>query len=397
MPAAAAITILLAAVVAGAPPAAAPGASPAARAEDPAGDPYAGLRIFVGDIHVHTGLALYQVLDPNNLHSIGTPDQVLDAAESRGLDFVVITEHTNNLDDPRGVRWREATGNVFTLPDGTTTASEWAYLQSAVARRTRPGRFLVFLGLEYTHGETETGRPGHQAAVFPGDALPRYCSNFPHNAGDCPDHADFFRFVKEQGGVAVMAHPCADWGISDWSAYDPVVNAVELVAGKCEFAKNGYNDALKRGFRVGARGSSDSHRFEVGSSNKTICWARELTREAILDAMRANLCYYADQYPVTLRFSVNGVPMGGEVAAGGAGLAVRAEAATAWETHLDHMELIRNGKVIERRDCEDGEYDACALSVFLTKSVPGYYYVGLSNDTDLRIAVSSPIWVRPSR
>src|SRR5260221_720006 len=82
------------------------------------GDPYAGLRAYAGDIHVHTGLALYRVLDPNNPHSIGTVDEILDAAESRGLDFVVITEHSNNVNDPRGIAWREKTGEVFTLPDG---------------------------------------------------------------------------------------------------------------------------------------------------------------------------------------------------------------------------------------------------------------------------------------
>jgi hypothetical protein len=363
-------------------------------------DPYAGLHPYVGDVHVHTGLALYRVLQPADPHSIGHADEVLDAAESRGLDFVVITEHSNNLNDPRGIAWREETGETFTLPDGRRTASEWEYLQAAVAQRNKPGRFLVFLGLEYTRGTTETASPGHQVAIFPTDSLPAYCSNFPHNAGDCPTAPDFFRFVRKHGGVATMAHPCSvvTWGPSDWSETDPVLNSMELMSAKCEFDSNGYNDALKRlGMRIGARGSSDSHHFEVGANDKTVCWAPELTREAILRAMRKNLCYFVDRFPVSLKFAINGAPMGAEVIDDGSGVSVRAVAATDWETDFDHMELIHDGEVALRADCEDWEYDDCELSTFLLSETGGYYYVSLSSLTERRLAISSPIWVRPPK
>jgi hypothetical protein len=371
--------------------------APAGSAEDTGEDPYRGLHPYTGDIHVHTGLALYQALQPKDPHSVGTPDQVLDAAEVRGLDFVVITDHSNNLNDPRGIRWREEHGRTFSLPGGGTTASEWEDLQTAVARRNRPGRFLAFLGLEDPRGPTETTTPGHQLGIFPGDSLPRYCSNFPHNTGDCPTAGDFFAFVKEQGGVASMAHPCETvfWGSSDWSEYDPVVNSMELVSGKCEFDRFGYNYALKDlGLRIGIRGSSDSHHFEVGANDKTICFAPELTREAILEAMRENLCYFVDRYPVDLRFSINGVPMGGDLVDEGSGIAVTATAHSDWDTDFDHMELIHDGEVIQRTDCEDYEYDDCALSTFILSETGGYYYVALSSFSDRRIAVSSPIWVR---
>jgi len=360
-------------------------------------DPYRGLLPWTGDIHVHTGLALYQVLDPNEPHSIGTVDEILDAAESRGLDFVAITDHTNNLDDPRGVSWREGHGVVFTLPDGTKTASEWEYSQSAIARRNRPGRFVTILGLEYTRGTTETASPGHQLGLFPKDTLPRYCSNFSTNVGDCPTIRDFYGFVREQNGIAVMAHPCVSWGASDWSEMDDTVNSMELVAAKCEFGKDGYNEVLGRGLQIGARGSSDSHHFEVGNNDKTICFAPKLTREAILKAMRANLCYWVNQYPVTLTFSINGAPMGAEVIDGGEGLVVTAGAETAWQTELDHIELIHDGKVALRVDCEDNEYAHCALKTTILSDTSGYYYVALSNESGARVAISSPIWVRPRR
>ena len=375
--------------------AAAPGPDGPDRAAPAPADPYAGLRPYAGDIHVHTGLAIYQVLHPEDPHSIGTPDEVIDAAESRGLDFVVLTDHSNNMNDPRGVAWREETGNLFTLPDGRKTASEWENLQSAVGRRNKPGRFLVFLGIEYTRGTTKTASPGHKLGIFPGSTLPRYCSNFPHNIGDCLTGQDFLVFVREQEGVAVTAHPCADWGPSDWSEHGDVVTGVELVAGQCEFAANGYNDALKRlGYRVGARGSSDSHHFEVGTNDKTICWAPELTREAILSAMRANLCYYADEFPVTLKLDVNGAPMGSSVVDQGTGLSIRATAHSDFQTEMDHIELIHDGEVLLRRDCEDAEYDDCALETYILSDTAGYYYVGLSGQSGRRLAISSPVWVR---
>jgi hypothetical protein len=212
-----------------------------ARPLEAASDPYRRLHPYVGDIHVHSGLALYRVLDPNAPHSLGDADEILDAAAIRGLDFVAITDHTNNLDDPRGLAWRKEHGAEFTLPDGKRTASEFAFVQSQIARLNRPGRFVTILGLEYTRGTTENAAPGHQLGLFPGDSLPRYCSNFPQNVGDCLTVRDFYAFVAEMKGIAVMAHPCVTWGPSDWSEIDPVLNSMELTAGKCEFGKSGYN------------------------------------------------------------------------------------------------------------------------------------------------------------
>jgi hypothetical protein len=367
--------------------------------EDPeAGDAYVGLKMYVGDIHVHTGLAIYQVLTPEDPHTIGTAEEVLDAARSRGLDFVVLTDHTNNMNDPRGVAWREESGNLLTMPDGTRTSSEWEHVQAMVAAKNDPGRFVAFLGLEYTRGTTKTSSPGHKLGIFPGDSLPRYCSNFAHNVGDCPTGDDFLKFVEEQGGLAATAHPCADWGPSDWSEHSEVVNSMEILAGKCEFARNGYNDIMLRmGYKLGARGSSDSHHFEVGANDKTICFAPELSRAAILDAMRKNLCYYADNFPVELKLSINGHPMGSEITDEGEGISIQATAHTEWETEFDSMELIRDGKVIQKTACEDEEYDDCALRQYYLSDTAGYYYVGLSSHSGRRIAITSPIWVRSSQ
>lgn len=374
----------------------APSSGPATPEEGELPDPYAGMKAWHGDIHVHSGLALYRVLDPGKPHSIGTPDEIIDAAASRGLDFVVITEHSNNVNDPKGIAWRMKTGNTFELPDGSRTAEEWVYLQSAVRRLNRPGRFVVFLGLEYTKGDTESARPGHQLGIFPGDSLPRYCSNFPHNAGDCLDHRDFFDFVIAQGGTAVMAHPCdaITWGPSDWSEYDPIANGMELMSGDCEFGPHGYNDALGRmGLRIGARGSSDTHHYEVGARNKTACLAPELTRGAILDAMKANRCYFVLHHPIDLRFSINGVPMGGEVVGDGTGLAVRAVAHTDREADFGFLELIHDGEVVEKHECRDVEYDDCEMESYVLSGGSGYWYVALTSYSQRRLAISSPVWV----
>ncbi len=360
-------------------------------------DPYEGLRPFVGDIHVHMGLGIYHLYTPDELHAVGTPDQILDAARSRGLDFVVITNHSTDLNDPRGMRWRERTGELLTLPDGRRTPDEWEALRSAVALRDLPGRFATFLGVEYSGGKSDGGRPGHRIGIFPTDDMPRPCSNIPDVEGECPTARDFIRFVKDHGGTAVTAHPCASWGPSDWSEYDPVINSLEILVGECEFSPNGYNDVLKRlGLRVGARGSSDSHHFGVGISNKTICHASALTREAIFEAMRSNLCYYVDGFPVTLRVSMNGVPMGAEVFDDGGGITVVASASTEWQTDFHHMELIHDGESVIEAACEDPERDACALSTFIPSDTEGYYYVALVGASGTRLAISSPIWVSRS-
>src|SRR5262249_38286810 len=157
------------------------------------------------------------------------------------------------------------------------------------------------------------------------------------------------------------------------------------------FGAHGYNEVLGKGLRIGARGSSDQHHYEVGMNDKTICFARELTRPAILEAMRANLCYWVDAHPITLTFSVNGSPMGSEAVAGGDGVTIAAWAVTERQTELDHIELIHDGSVAARENCDDADYARCSLKATLLSGTAGYYYVAVSNGNDHRVAISSPI------
>src|SRR5262249_55295660 len=148
--------------------------------------------------------------------------------------------------------------------------------------------------------------------------------------------------------------------------------------------------------KVGARGGSDSHQFQVGNGDTTICFARELTRDAILDAMRSNLCYFASRYPIDLRFSIEGSPMGSTIA-GRTGMAASAVAATAWQTDLARIRLLRDGEVLDAADCDPATRARCDLASRLPEAPAGYYYVEILSSSGAALAISSPIWVTAAR
>src|SRR6185436_1536089 len=76
--------------------------------------------------------------------------------------------------------------------------------------------------------------------------------------------------------------------------------------------------ALRVGFRFGFVGASDDHfvgrgDFNLLGTGLTACNVEELSRGAIIDALRNRRCYASNGSRTLLDFDVGGVPMGGEL------------------------------------------------------------------------------------
>ena len=97
----------------------------------------ATFREYVGVAHVHTSLGG---------HSTGTPAEVIKAAQSNKLDFVVMTEHTENDFDTAAMTLSGTHGNVLFLPGNETQTADGS-------------RFLVIPGAPTTGeaGQISTG------------------------------------------------------------------------------------------------------------------------------------------------------------------------------------------------------------------------------------------------
>lgn len=358
--------------------------------------PYAGLRPLGGDPHVHTGLGIYGILDPNRPVAVGTPEQAFASARKNDLDWAAVTDSSHLIDDPRTQAWRRASGKALRDPDGRQTFSEWDHLRAVVAGENQPGRFAAFLGLEFSGGGfSSAGGTGQKIVLLPGDSASGYCSSRIQNVGDCPLVEDAYRFARANGGVMIAAAPCpaAQSEDTDWSSIDPIVSLMEIYGGVCETGPGSYREALRRGLFVGAAGGSDSRDASAGRYDRTICWAADVTRDSILSAIRSRRCYWSAAGHLDLAFSIDGSPMGSVIfAAPAISWSVEARGRTA--PPFANVDLIRDGVVVASAACRTPS--SCTLEGGASESLPGDYYAAVNGADGGRLAVTSPIRVRPA-
>jgi len=356
--------------------------------------PYKGLRALSGDPHVHTGLGLYNIVDPHHLFATGSPEKAFESAVRNGLDWAAVSDFSQNIDDPRTIAWRLKDHLLLKNPDGTETASEWDHLKAVVRKANQPGKFAAFLGLEFDGGGfTSKGGTGRKIILLPDDSEATYCSSMVQVVGDCPLVEDAYRYARTHGGAVIASSPCSTLGLedTDWSRYDPVVSLLEIFGGACETAPGGLREVVvDRRLPVGAAGGSDDRHGIAGKYDRTICWAPEVTRSSILDAIRARRCYWSAAGHLDLAFTVNGAAMGATAGAGTEtswSVVATNRTAPAFST----VEILKDGAVIASAPCESAA--RCSLAGGLGEAWPGVYYAAIDAADGGRLALSSPITI----
>jgi hypothetical protein len=212
---------------------------------DPAGQWYRG------DLHVHATDA------SNDTGGDSYPSDIKQKAQEAGLDFVVLTDHSNSTgSDP---------DTTYEDPALFNMGPEFPYWDSA-AMLTDLGNFLMICGNELSPRHPGSEPTGHIGC------LPFNLNTFDQNYvfTDRPmgtvDGANTLNQASEAGCFKVLNHPYAfnRWIAFDWTSYD--YNAMEVwngTIGYDDFDKFGY-DAwicdLLAGRQVSAIGGSDNHR-----------------------------------------------------------------------------------------------------------------------------------------
>ncbi|MGP4113296.1 CehA/McbA family metallohydrolase [Streptomyces sp. 4N509B] len=216
-----------------------------------------------GDCHLHT------------VYSDGqrTPAEVAAAARAAGLDFITTTEH--NTPAGHGA-WEGLWGDDLLILCGEEVT-------------TRNGHYLA-LGIE------------------PGTFV-----DWRYRARDGA-YDRYARRVHRAGGLLVPAHPHAPCVGCAWKFGMRHADAVEVWNGPWtpddEAAVASWDGALVAAGRDGtwlpAMGNSDAHREPqpVGLP-QTVVLAEDLTREAILDGLRAGRSYVAESSAVELDLTVS--------------------------------------------------------------------------------------------
>lgn len=173
-----------------------------------------------------------------------------------------------------------------------------------------PSRFVTLPGYEWTLWDRErSDHYNHRTVLFPERAR-----IFWHIDPATPTTADLAHRVEQLGGLLFTQHwnwaltdSDAECGLEVCSAWDYYIDHPEP-----------FHRDLCAGRRLALIGGSDSHRRNPGTCGAlTGVWARELSREAIFEALRARRCFATSGSKMVLDFRIDDAPMGSEVTTSG--------------------------------------------------------------------------------
>jgi hypothetical protein len=361
--------------------------------------------VYFGDIHTHS--AASTKLDPEQGCGTGSWEENLEyAREVAGLDVFSISEHDWQMND-----------------------EDWRALQYTTDRYYEPGRFVTLHSFEWTsqaHGHRNVYYLDADHPFFNSDVAGRVNVIDPRN----PSPQNLWDELDRLGMPAItIPHHTSSclFPLSLYDYYSPKYDRlVEIYSSwaDAEYAGNPYCDGddkcpalhvvnfLNAGFRVGFCASSDGHDACPGNaqsphhkegyralyhylgSGRVAVLARELTREAVFDALYQRRCYATTGEPIVLDFTLDGHPMGSELTSAQVSDEPKIGVAVEACANVDRIEICKNGHFVarglgmtpqERWDWVDMDFDPGA---------DNYYYVRVTQ-VDGEMAWASPIWISP--
>jgi hypothetical protein len=300
-------------------------------------------RIYWGETHGHSGYA----------EGIGTVDYFMRyARDDARLDFVTHSEHDTALD-----------------------RAEWELMRRTVAQYDAPGRFIPYLGYEWTMIATNGGHHNVLYRVTEG-AEPISALEFPTLSRLYQGLRD--RYATKDVVVIPHAHNPGDYRFSD-TALEPLVEIMSM-HGNFEWFAEAY---LSHGHEVGFVAASDDHLSHPGySSPKNTSLAQSgglgavlapvRTRDAIFDNLKAHRTYATTGERMIVDFAVNGTAMGGRAQYA---TERRIQGRVIGTAPIESVAIMKNGEVIWRRDesidAVGSGGDQTFLLSFESESVPG--------------------------
>ncbi len=329
-------------------------------------------RIFWGDIHGHLGY----------MDSVGTIDEYYNFAQNISfLDFVCHSEHMDSYSGDR-----QASNDM-----------QWEIIKSGARKYDKPGEFAVLRG--YENSEIWDAN-----VYFYGEGENWHVDSYANR---------LFEFAKKNAAIVIphmTTYPQRLRGY-DWSNYDAsVMPVVEIYSmhGSSEYfggerplkecEPGGYVvDALDRGYKLGFIGSADGHDCMPGNSaggfymnGLVAVYAKELTKEAVMDAIMNRRCYAATNARILGYFSINECMSGSELIMKQGEIA-KIKVSIYGSGAIEQVHVIRNGVVIYT---EVGNERITEFEIFDTPDRQGhnYYYIKIVQK-DGEMAWLSPVFI----
>ena len=329
-----------------------------------------GYKVYYGMLHSHTEIS----------DGAGTPSEAYQYARDQGkLDFFGVADHDYYPDD--------------------MTDSDWRQIKEAANSYNDDGNFVTFWGFEWTSDsdewQTDGLAQGHITIVNSDD----YCISTYEPARSLNQLVEW---MSTRDVVAFFNHP-GQYGTSfDKFVFDhsDKIVGMELWNRSTDYYSNDgyyrndgglgyYDEALRRGWYIGASGSQDNHDKSWGTMNewRMAVLALEKTRASIYAGMKARRFYSSRDENLALSFTCNGAQMGSRIEGGS--LSFQIEAFDGDNEVFSSLELLKNGTVIKQWTPNSTDP---AVGHSATGATGDTFYVRVyqSNSWD---AISSPIFI----
>jgi hypothetical protein len=346
------------------------------------------LNVYFGDIHAKTMLS----------DGLKSPMEYFEHARDVALtDFGAIADHNcTEASRVEGPFRTEMTDEAF------------SEIQEACEAFNEAGRFVTLQGFEQNELQEY---PGHRNVYFRGVApglfrgrtledLYEYLEG--HDALVIPHHPIIWRTKVHLGNpryervVEMYSMHCSS------EVKGSPVNNWRTTPGKAETGISA-REILESGYRVGFIASSDNHNGAPGLSARpsrftnltysgglAAVFARELTREAVFDAMYARRCYATTGARIYLDSRLDGRMMGSETRVEG-GRPVAYEITVSGTEPISRIEIVHNNRQ-EALWTHTGDGYVRLEGEWTFEEEKNWLYVRVTQE-DRHMAWSSPFWV----
>jgi hypothetical protein len=304
----------------------------------PAGEPLKH-RVYFGDLHNHSDVGYAQ----------GTLRRVYEIARNH-LDFFAFTPHAH---------WHDIqhyAGNIENkwINGFHVTRARWPEVLEMAKEFDSPGKFVTLAGYEWhstSMGDYHVIFPDLNARLYTPDeladlqsfALQRGCVMIPHHPAIRQGRRGA-NFARIDPKVSPLLEIYSEWGNAEHDRGPfPYIRHTE--SGR--WTRNTLHHALSQGHRFGVIASTDDHLGYPGGYGEGLAavLAPELTRGAILEALRERRTYAVSGDRIVLGYTLNGHSMGRELPyTRQRRLAV---SASGWD-QVDRVEVLKNNRVIHR-------------------------------------------------